>query len=979
MLLVLNGVPAHAYPVAHPLHFSTRIYGVQEGLPDPVAGVALQTRDGFVWVGTDNGLARFDGVEFTTYRAAYTPGLLHDTIRCLFEDADGVLWIGTQAGLCSYRGGKFERSVLLDTPVTAVLRDQARRLWIGTRTKGLWLYADGALRGVDMGLRGAMNAYVRALFEDSNGRIWVGVGSGAPLYLDHDRPVRIEGVNTAYPGTCGFAEQPRGTLWFGVGSAVYRLRDGVLSRFGKEQGLTDEQVTSVCADAQGRIWATARELWRLEGADADRFTAVSVSDVDQCRSVFADREGGYWVGTAGAGLARLQISAFETVRLNDGSIPKPTTVAADTQGNVYLGFSTAGVMRMGPDGSTQRIDCGTGDENEVLSLLPTRDGRLWIGRRGALLVVGERDRVEHTTVKNVHALYEDQDNAVWVGTDRDILRWRNGVFEPMNAALGLHDGTSAWAFVEVGERLYIGLRAGGLLRLENGVPLRYDAQPGAPLDSVRSLQPDRDGYLWVGTRGRGLALFRDGEWWSPESLAVPFQGLVSALQLDGAGNVFVGSSHGLFWGRREDALKLALGGSESTVFRRVGEAEGIVSAGVGFGVQPTSAKGPDGRLWFVTRTGVVSVAPDRLVANSVPPSPQILRTLIDGKPAVYTEAGCQIPAGTNTVRIDYTGPSFNRPDRVTFRYRMENQDTDWVEAGPRRSAFYSHLVPGNHRFEVMAANESGVWSSTPARWTIVQHPHVYQTLWFRLAALLAFASSVGLAVWWGTRRRLQRRLAALESERRLSRERGRIARDLHDEIGGSVTKIGYLVDRLEPHLADDRTRRLQQQLSWQTRLLASDLDRVVWSVSPANATVSGLAEFVCRFARTFVRDTMMQCSARADTELPSLPVPPEVQHHVLAVTKEAINNALKHARASGLFVEVTFSDGRFRVAVRDDGCGFDVNHQMHSERNGLSNMRARAQELGGEIAIVSAPGQGTEVVLTIPIRASLARGSAPAP
>lgn len=950
--------------------YAMTTYGVEEGLPDPVAMTVLQTHDGFLWTGTDYGLARFDGNEFKTYRTSSTPGLAHDRIRCLFEDSRGVLWVGTHNGVSLLRDGKFERLPNLDVPVTTLAEDRTGRILIGTRTQGLFEWQNGVVHPVPLGLRTPGRAQISALFTDSAGRVWIGLGMGPPVYLEGGS-VHRTGTETSHVGTPAFVEQPRGTVWFAEGPSLVRWHDGVLYRYGKEAGMPGETIAGIGVDPAGEIWFTAgRQVCRLESANARTCVPVAVPALRHGRQLAFDREGNCWIGTAGFGLVKLRASGFEEIALPGAEGQSAATIAVDRRGVVSVSLIPNGIVRIAPGAPVPtRIDTGEGLAHEVFTVFSDRDNRLWIGRRSSVLVWDEGKFVEYPEAAKVHSLYEDHEGAMWLGTENNgVLRYKDGVFERMNSRLRLRDGTTAAAFAECGGALFIGLMNGGLVQLRGGEATHYGTE-GSPRIDIRALLPDRAGNLWIGTRTSGVGVFQDGQLWFSSTLPAPFEGLVSALQLDDADRLFVGGARGIYWGPRTAVLAALRGNATDSPFLRAAESEGLRAAIVGFGQLPTSAKDTNGRLWFATRTGLVVVDPARIVSNPIAPAVHLLRASHGERTIEIANGVLVLPPDAGAVRIDYTAAAFARPDLVRFRYRLEDEESEWTEAGGRRFAIYNRVPVGKHRFHVIAANESGVWNETGAILSIDQRPHFHQTLAFRIVLFSAVALAIGIVARWWTRRSLKRQLDALEAEQRLERERTRIARDLHDEIGGSVTKIGYLVDRLEMQRSAAETQRLQQQLCRQTRLLASDLDRVVWSVNSTNGTLRQLGEFIATFVQTFLRDTDVHCSTKVTPTLPSLPVAPEIQHHVLAVIKEAVNNALKHATPTHIGVEVSADDKSFAVTVQDDGCGFDAEAHPYAERNGLRNMRARISEIGGELVLVTAPGRGTTISLRIPLSA----------
>ncbi len=943
--------------------YAVRRFDVQDGLPDLDTQALCQTKDGFLWIGTASGLARFDGLEFTLLRS---PLIARESIRCLETDAEGTLWIGTQSGVCRLRGNTIDKPVPIETAVMALMMDNEHRLWIGTRSQGLWRFENGKLVDCSGGLRGSAELLVRTIYQDRSNRIWIGLGNGGPAYLDGDRIVRLSELPTGPPGVARFAEYPEGTLWFTCGPAVYRWRDGVLTRFGKEEGLSGEPVWGIAVDHDGQIWAAARTVARLRFPDATKFEPVDIPDLDLCRTVTVDRENGCWIGTSAFGIARLSRTAFSTATFPELGSLKPITMGFALDGTVFAA-TPAGLFRLGGSESVTALDHTPPAEDSPRAMCCTKAGRLWVARRSALEVWTGSERVSYREYPNVQALFEDRLGAVWIGAGENVWRFRDGTFERMNEALGLREHLPVATFADADDAFYVGLRRGGLLRWANGRADFFRADAESPLDGIRTLQADRDGYVWVGTRGAGLAVFRDGKVLSPPALSHGFLDFVTAVELDDDGHLFVGTPAGLFWANRREALATALGSAPASPFVAIGAADGVATATVGFGAYPASGRCPDGRLWFATRAGVVFADPARLVRT--PPSPppvHILAVEADGRSLAHS-GPVTIPANAGGFRIDYTAPAFNRPELIRFRYRMAGYDTEWVDVGTRRTAYYGRLTPGLHRFELEAAAAGGPWAAEPINLVMDQQPRLYQTLWFQFFVGVAIAGCGALIALALYRSRIKRRLAVLESERRVSRERERIARDLHDELGSTVTKIGYWIERLEQQRSDTDARHIQEGLSSQTKKLALDLDRVVWSIRPANPSLHALAEFIERFVRSFFRGTPMTAEVRFEAQIPELPISPDVQHNVLAVAKEALNNSLKHAHATNAVVTLGYGAGVFTMTIADNGCGFDVEDCRHAERNGLSNMRSRIDEVAGTFTISSRVGSGTHVYVAVPV------------
>jgi signal transduction histidine kinase len=326
----------------------------------------------------------------------------------------------------------------------------------------------------------------------------------------------------------------------------------------------------------------------------------------------------------------------------------------------------------------------------------------------------------------------------------------------------------------------------------------------------------------------------------------------------------------------------------------------------------------------------------------------------------------RIPPGSHQLEFSFAALSFAAPSRVRLRHQLIGVDPHWVETTSARSARYSNLVPGAYRLRVIACNSDGVWNEKGATLAFTVQPAWWQTAWFDISGVFAFT---GVVVWgarsW-TQRRLTRRLERLQRDHALEKERSRIARDLHDELGASITGIGMLVDRLKES-SSGPNGLLVEQLGTRTQRFASDLERVVWTVSPKNNSLDRLTAFVGRFAQNFFRGTPVVCLVRGTKDIPPLYLAPDTQHHVLAVAKEAINNVLKHARATEVVVETSLVGNSFSLTIKDNGIGFTPASPEHSERNGLSNMRSRIAEIHGEIRIESRAGAGTTVFIRVPI------------
>jgi PAS domain S-box-containing protein len=775
----LAAAPGDSAAPAAEKSYKSSVIGIESGLPSDVAPLMLQTRDGYLWIATEDGLCRFDGIRIVTFRTTNTPGIPNNLIRCLLEDESGSLWIGTQHGLARYRDGRFEAIAGIASPVTDLACDREGRLWIATLGAGLLDLEGGRLVSHvgDPGL--PANPLVLRLLCDSADRVWIAFRPGGMASF-HEGKFRAEPWADAIPGEMGrMAEAPAGALWMGTGHGAWRRTgDGELRHIGAAQGLPDDEpVSSFLADAEGNFWVVARGLYRAGTTRADAFTQVPTEWNNFCRSLIEDHEGNYWVATSGVGIVRLRSSAFRLIFPVRGELRSISLGAGNI---VWTALGSQGIVPIGPRGELPTVPLGGAEKQDTQSLFADSGGRLWIGGRSAFGVWDGRKLTRYPMPSTVTCMFQDRTGAMWFGPyGHGVIRYSNGVFESMAGRIG-GPTDSATCFAEDGAgTLFIGMNE-GLFSMRAGVATRMDPK-GAVADlEVRALHFGANGDLWIGTKRHGLVLYENGRWYNPEGLSEPIGDVVSALEGDDRGNLWLGTPRGIAWATERNLLEIAHGQSPADRFHFAGQNEvaswssAIRSVGspVGSGSQPATCRMPDGSIWFVTRLGIVSVRPADISTNTVVPPVYIERVRVDGIVAAKTGL-VTLPAGSRSMAIDYTAVTFVQPGAVNFRYQLVGHDRDWIDAEDRRTAFYTDLKPGRYRFRVIAANNNGVWNEAGAALAIEQRAWFYETWWFYCCAGLAAAA----AAWAIDRRRTSR----------LRRENERLER-------GIAVRTGELVE-----------------------------------------------------------------------------------------------------------------------------------------------------------------------------------------
>jgi signal transduction histidine kinase len=511
---------------------------------------------------------------------------------------------------------------------------------------------------------------------------------------------------------------------------------------------------------------------------------------------------------------------------------------------------------------------------------------------------------------------------------------------------------------------------------------------------VLSIHYDGGGVLWIGTLEQGICRFKDNRFASITTRQGLPDNVIDHIEDDGLGNFWCNSQHGIFRISRRELNDCADGKANTLRALVFGKAEGLATLAGSGGFTPSGFRAADGRLWFPTARGLAVVNPASVRPNRVPPPVLIEEILLDGKrmdiePQVLTRyatraprraerstPGIKVPPGRRQLDVKFTAMSFTSPARVRFKYRLEDFDPDWTEAGSRRQVTYSFLPPGEFVFHVIDCNSDGLWNEIGDTVTIVVQPHAWQTWWFKASLALTAGTLVGGIALLDSRRRLKSRIERLNHERELERERARIAQDIHDDLGASLTRIGMLSESAAGELNEpERAAESLSQIHSTTGELTRAMDEIVWAVNPRHDTLESLSNYISRFAQDFLGSAQIRCRLAMPLQVPELSVRSEVRHNLFLAFKEALHNAVKHSGANEVRVSLQFRTGGFHLVITDNGVGFNPKQpgpnpgiNRAAAGNGLRNIRSRLAQIGGGSEISSAIGEGTRVELFVPLQ-----------
>lgn len=992
---------SNAVAVKSSAEYAIETWRADNGLPQNTATAVIQTRPGYIWIGTYNGIAQFDGVRFKVFNSSNTKGLANSRVTGLLEDSNGNIWIGHDTGEISrYAEESFSQIKLppawSDVPIKDFAEDEHGDVWGLNQLGEAVRLKDGIIQRPPalMGENPFVNPRVT---RDAAHRAYV-VRNGVVARLTAEGYQHVDfGDPSERPYYPGMAASRDGQLWL-MGEGKVRKWNGTnwttdLGAFPQN----DVSITTMLETSSGRlVVGTLQHGLFVHDPETGWFQLNRGNGLPQdwvC-SVAEDRERNLWVGTGG-GLALLRERKVTMYSPPDDWQGRPVySITRAHDGSIWATTEGAGVYHF--DG-TNWTHYG---ENQglanlfVWSIFEDSQKRVWAGTWGGGLFRLEQDRFVAQTnsivpADPVVALKEFPAGTIWIGTGAGLVRMRNEKLERF-----AHFGGAAAGDVRVIETgangdIWIGTQGSGLGWWRNGAFKTFQTTNGLPENFILSLCCEPDGTLWIGMLDMGLCRYKNGQFRVINTANGLPANTIYHIEDDQLGNLWFNSPIGLYRISKAQLNACADGLPAKLDVLAYGKAEGMTTlAGTG-GFTPSGFRAPDGRFWFSTARGIAVLNPKAARSNPVRPPVWIEETLVDGQPAVInrdtvTRGGrgkelekrnsVVLQPGRRQVDVQFTGLSFTSPERVQFKYRLEGLDPDWMDGGLRRRVTYSFLPPGEYTFHVIACNSDGLWSESGDALTIIMQPHFWQTWWFKTAMIVASVAAIAGIFFLESRRRLQRKLERIARERELERERSRIAQDIHDDLGASLTRIGMLSQSAAGDLDDlPRATSSLNQIYDTARDLTRAMDEIVWAVNPRHDTLDSLTNYIARFAHDFLSAAQIRCRLDAPTQVPELTVRSEVRHNLFLAFKETLNNAVKHSGANEVLVTFELRPAGLKLRVSDNGTGFDPKSSRSSGGNrvisgyGMAGIHRRLEQIGGKVEVVSTIGLGTKVELFVPL------------
>jgi ligand-binding sensor domain-containing protein/signal transduction histidine kinase len=947
--------------------YTARTWQMQDGLPEPTVQAFAQTKDRYLWIGTTGGLLRFDGARLVLYDRDNTPAFTENNVFALTVTRDDALWVATEGGgLIRYKDGVFRsfsaKDGLLNDFVRVVYQDSKGKIWIGT-DNGLFGFLGERIERIDNS-DGVPSIAVHAIHEDMRRRLWVG-GSKLLCFeggLAQEYRLVGEGSQNRVKS---IVETRDGTMWVGTIGGLYRMFPGSDSFRRVEE--TNGTVRFLHETSDGALWigTIGHGIYKYQERQFSQMTAPADLPSNTTLNLFEDVEGNIWIGTQ-AGMLRLSKTPIQTVALPDAGDYDAETVYQDHNGDLWV--AAANLFRF-HTGKATLVQFPGISGVRVRNVFRDREGALWIGTEGRGVFRQDRTRLVHYMTKDglvnnfVRAFLEARDGSVWIATDEGVSRWRAEGFTNYQTRDGLCYFSTRTLGEDRNSDIWIGTDR-GVSHLHAGSFAKDAVTDALKNEKIWAIREDSDGGLWFATRTGGLYRWRFGKL----THFTTAQGLASnsiyELLEDRKGNFWISGPNGISVINRQELDIIADNPVHPLSLTLYGISDGLETTQLYGAEKPGGVVTSQGEVWFASNKGPVRVSLDEIHLSST--APVVIDSLLaDGLEAPSLQRISLAPDNAK-IEVHYSVIQLRSQERVRFRYMLEGFDKNWTDASSRRVAYYTNLPAGQYRFRVAAFEMNAPEQISETSIEIGQRPHFYRTSWFLGCCLLL----LGTTVWAGVKFRIRQVHVRFQA---VLNERNRLAREMHDTLIQGCAGVSALLeahsslDETDPYAKDGLLSCARAQL----RTTINEAREAVWDLRHADGSATTIGPILGSMTQQVSHEFGVPVEYRVSGK--PFDLDQSTAHELLMVVREGLHNAIRHGHPSKVQVNIDFRENEFSVQVRDDGCGFDQAEAAASPNGhfGLVGMRERAKLVGGMLTLSSRPGAGTELTLRIPRKPSL--------
>jgi signal transduction histidine kinase/ligand-binding sensor domain-containing protein len=959
----MMAAPAHALDPDKPLsQCSVQRWQVKDGLPGDSIRAMAQASDGQLWIAALGGIVRYDGIRFSRVEVPSDWVPAASDVATLLTTRDGSVWAGSvrhsplrfRQGAVTSMGPREGWGVEQGTYAWA--EDALGQLWMAG-ARGVFRFADGRfIPHVQRALSGRAPTDVTI---DRAGVVWLATDRGL-FSIAGDRLVSHPHVPEG-TSVSAIHEDRRRVLWVAAGDRLLAIDGAQVTTY--REGLLRGPFSQIADDDDGNLWlGSADGLVRLREGKAVLFTVADGLPENDVTAVLADREGTLWVGTRNGGVAQFTDRTLNTHDVAPGLDGlEVQSVCEDALGGVWFGTRGHGAIRWKDGVATVYTTRDGLPGDSANSVLPGADGEVWIGtpkglgrwRAGKVDDPGLWPRM-------VVSLYRDHQGALWVSGNGELGRIADGKVTLFGGAHNVPKLVRGLTDEPDGTLWVSGM--GGLGRLENGRFVRPTPLRDYKLGPIRSLLTDREGVLWLSAERVGLFRIKEGKPFLYDASRGLDIDMIYQLRDDDAGDLWIGTNKSIVRVTRS-SLDAVADGRRPTLevmsFESTDRRAGVVAAPL---KQPSTWRGHDGRIWFVTRQGAVTIDPRRVRSNTIPPPVVVEAVIADGQAAATGVGERHFAPGLRTLELHYAARTLLEPSKARYRYRLEGVDATWVEAGSRRVASYAALAPGSYRFRVQASNADRVWNERGANYSFVIAPPFYRHYWFYLACglgLVPLSVLISVLLHRARMARLRAQYVVMFAER------SRVARELHDTLLQGMSAVAMQLNSIRMRLSDapDGARRDLELVQDTVTQCLEETRRVVWDLRDRGSDGGDLGAALGRFGRRVTQGTSIDC--QVSVEGPPAHLPHAVEDQLFRIGQEAMTNAVKHGKPNKIVVNLHYDPVKVTLTISDDGRGFDPAASPGDGHFGLVGLRERAAAIDGTLDVRSAPGDGTTITVAV--------------